>query len=68
MLIIIEAAMQRDSRQAWLASQYMAVAYHNPKEMPDDPVVEAQPRSTDADVIYVREFMKALAGRKRDGG
>lgn len=68
MLIIIEASMKRDDRLAWLAAQYVAVAYHNPNEMPEDPVVDDRPGSTDADVIYVREFMKSLSERSQDGG
>jgi hypothetical protein len=68
MLIIIEASMKRDDRLAWLAAQYAAVAYHNPSEMPDDPVASEQPGSVDSDVIYVREFMKSLAERSQNGG
>lgn len=59
--------MKRDDRQAWLAAQYAAIAYHNPQEMPDDPVVEEQPQSAEADVIYVREFMKSLSERAKNG-
>lgn len=59
--------MKRDERQAWLSAQYAAVAYHNPKEMPDDPVASEQPGSVDSDVIYVREFMKSLAERSQNG-
>jgi len=38
MQIILEGATRRDERQAWLAAQYAAFAYHNPKEMPLDPI------------------------------
>lgn len=67
MHIIIKAAMKRQDRQAWLAAQYNAVAYHNPQEMPDDPAIEEQPRHKEADIIYVREFMRSLAERTQDG-
>lgn len=67
MLIVIEAAMKRDSRQAWLAAQYNAIAYHDPNDMPEDPAVEQKPTSNEADVIYVRAWMRSLAERGNDG-
>jgi len=43
--IILDGSARRDERQAWLAAQYAAFAYHDPKEMPGDPLKEsaAQP-------------------------
>jgi hypothetical protein len=39
--IVLDGCARRDERQAWLAAQYAAFAYHNPKEMPGDPMRES---------------------------
>jgi len=44
---VLDGAARRDERQAWLSAQYSAFAYHNPKEMPPDPMGE--PKSGPAD-------------------
>jgi len=38
--VVIDATARRDERKAWLAAQYAAFAYHDPKEMPPDPMKE----------------------------
>lgn len=39
--IVLDGTARRDERQAWLAAQYVAYAYHSPKEMPPDPMKES---------------------------
>ena len=58
---MIDAAMKRDARQAWLAAQYTAFSYHQPDEMPDDPAKDEETGPSDADAIYVRAHLRALA-------
>lgn len=38
MQIVLDGTATRDERQAWLAAQYVAFAYHSPGEMPPDPL------------------------------
>lgn len=40
MQIVLDGSARRDERQAWLAAQYAAFAYHDPKQMPGDPMRE----------------------------
>lgn len=49
--IILDGSARRDARQAWLAAQYAAFAYHNPKEMPGDPMGEATADAVDPKVM-----------------
>lgn len=37
MMVVLDAVVQRDARQAWLAAQYARFAYHQPNDMPPDP-------------------------------
>lgn len=64
MAVIAQASARRDAQQAWLAAQYARFAYHQPNEMPDDPGERrpAEPRHTQADVVYVKAWMRAMAG------
>ena len=68
--VIIEAAMTRDARTAWLAAQYSRYAFHDPNDMPADPVrAPRDPETTGAaDRAYVRAWMKSLANRSTHGG
>lgn len=35
--LVLDSAARRDAHLAWVAAQYVAVAVHNPKDMPPDP-------------------------------
>jgi hypothetical protein len=62
MEIIIGASVRRDAHLAWLKAQYAAVGYHNPKEMPPDPLREASlTRSTSPKVAEeIREIRRRI--------
>lgn len=62
MRVIFAAGQRRDARQAWLAARWNAHAFHQPQEMPDDPGAQDRPESTEADAVYARAWMKAMAG------
>lgn len=58
--IVLDGSARRDERQAWLAAQYAAFAYHNPKEMPPDPMKEKAVQETNPDVA---EEIRAIRRR-----
>ena len=49
--IVVEASARRDARQAWLAAQYAAFAYHAPNEMPPDPTNEKPQETVDPEIL-----------------
>lgn len=59
---VLDGAARRDERQAWLAAQYAKFAYHNPKEMPPDPMGEAKagqaPPEVAAEIEAIRRRVK----------
>lgn len=57
---MLDGAARRDERQAWLAAQYAAFAYHDPKKMPPDPAEDRQTQRVDPDVA---EEMRAIQTR-----
>ncbi|MBV6637781.1 hypothetical protein KUV64_14085 [Mameliella alba] len=62
MQVIFAGGQRRDQRMAWLAASWNAYAVHKPEKMPEDPGVPERPASTEADVVYARAWMKAMAG------
>lgn len=57
---VLDGAARRDERQAWLAAQYAAFAYHDPKEMPPDPMSQQKAGPTDP---AVAEEIRAIRRR-----
>jgi len=57
---VLDGAARRDERQAWLAAQYAAFAYHDPKKMPPDPTEDRRGQRVDPDVA---EEMRAIQTR-----
>jgi hypothetical protein len=63
-VVVLDAAAMRDARLAWQAAKYARFAYHQPNDMPDDPALPSkpEPEHTKADEVYVRAWMRAMAG------
>jgi len=57
---------------AWVAGQYAAIAYHDPKSLPDDPTHQKSDRArseqSEADAIAARAVLKAWANRSGKHG
>jgi len=68
--IVLEASEQRDARQAWMAAQYMAFAFHDPSNMPDDPIAAASSGTSAADdeIAAIRRRVKIEHDTRRSHG
>lgn len=70
--IVLDGSARRDERQAWLAAQYTAFAYHNPKEMPPDPMKEKAVHPSNSDIAEeiraIRRRVKLAHDTKRARG
>lgn len=68
--IILRGASKRDAHLVWMQANLNALAYHDPKNLPDDP---SRPKSKtaqmiEADRIAVHASLVAMANRSKGNG
>lgn len=70
--IVLDGCARRDERQAWLAAQYTAFAYHDPKGMPPDPTTDGKAQRVDPEVAEemnaIQRRVKLAYDMNRSGG
>jgi len=74
--IVLDGSARRDERQAWLTAQFVAIAFHDPRQMPADPASQASRSRVDPEVeremAAIRDRVKIRAdmarARGRNGG
>ncbi len=62
-----EAGVIRDARLAWQIASYSAFAFHDPKQMPEDPAKPKPEPGGPSDVAYIKAHLTALAARSKHG-